>query len=164
MPIQKPPSLHLLYWWLAIFSLFYRCYLVKETPNEDPKGKLPQLTKLARSSSFNQGLANWQNAKMKWDRDRGTSPAKSSSTGAPGTSGASSSGFSNSTGANSSSQADTNTCNDPDLQLNWDEILKSPFNFVEGTKVSVHCVICQQYQLFVTYTPDSFGIFQPRRL
>ena len=126
-------------------SLSSRCYLLKETPNEDPKGKMPQLTKLARSSSFNQGLANWQNAKMKWDRDRGTSPAKSSAIGAPGTSGASGSGASTSSGANFPNQAEAGASNDPDLEkeLNWDEILKSPFNFVEGSKVDLFTACCQ---------------------
>ena len=118
------------------FPLF-RCYLLKETPNEEPKGRLPQLTKLARSSSFNQGLANWQNAKMKWDRDRGTSPAKSLSSAAPGTSGPSGSGSSGTSSGASFQNPDTSGTNDPDLEkeLNWDEILKSPFNFVEGSKV-----------------------------
>ena len=48
---------------------------MKETPSNESTKMRPQLNKLTKSSSFNQGLANWHaKARMKWDRDRGTSP------------------------------------------------------------------------------------------
>ena len=120
----------------------FRCYLLKETPpNEDPKLKLPQLSKLSRSSSFSHGLAaNWHTkAKIKWDRDRGTSPSNKAHSGQSGASGSGGSGAAGGSGSGACAvdPSDPNVQNDSDLEkeLNWDEILKSPFNFVEGTKV-----------------------------